>query len=31
MDKIKEFIDTGKIKQIDDINNDDKYILNKKF
>lgn len=31
MEKIKEFIDTGKIKQIDDINNDDKYILNKKL
>ena len=31
MEKIKEFINTGKIKQIDDINNDDKYILNKKL
>lgn len=31
MEKIKEFINTGKIKQIDDINNDDKYILNKKI
>ena len=31
MEKIKEFINTGKIKQIDDINNDNKYILNKKL
>lgn len=31
MEKIKEFINTGKIKQIDDINNDDKYILNRKL
>jgi len=31
MEKIKEFINTGKIKQINDINKDDKYILNKKL
>jgi DNA polymerase/3'-5' exonuclease PolX len=31
MEKIKEFINTGKIKQLDDIYKDDNYILNKKL
>lgn len=31
MEKIKEFINTGKIKQLEDINKDDKYILNKRL
>jgi DNA polymerase/3'-5' exonuclease PolX len=31
IEKIKEFINTGKIKQLDDIYKDDKYVLNKKL